>query len=155
MATYMKVRGHFQKVSEIEIFRKSRVWVLIWSTIILMCPKWYKCCQRQQNVTVAHFQQNCCFSATNVDFSCKYYFIRAKIEKLTKKQHLLLKNNTFVENQQQWCYVALHIIYSIRTLRNPSICFAQFFDSSFWWISGGFTKEKEKWISLVNPTEIY
>jgi hypothetical protein len=28
-------------------------------------------------------------------------FIRAKIEKLTKKQHLLLKNNTFVEKQQQ------------------------------------------------------
>ena len=93
------------------------------------CYKWYA---GQHNITVAGFQQKCCFSATNVDFSCKYCFIQAKIERLTKKQHLLLQNNTFVENQQQWCYFALHIIYSIRTLRNPSIWFAQFFDSYFW-----------------------
>ena len=30
-----------------------------------------------------------------------------------KNQHLLLKNNIFVEKQQQWCYVAFSIKYSI------------------------------------------
>ena len=132
MATYMMLKVDFQKLSEIEIFRKSNDFGLILTWIIIMFPWWCIWCWKQHSITVAGFQQKCCFSATNVDFSCKYYFIPTKIEKLTKKQHLLLKNNTFVEKQQQWCYVALHIIYSIRTLRNPSICFAQFFDSCFW-----------------------
>ena len=132
MATYMILKVNFQKLSEIEIFRKSKVFGLILTWIIIMCPWWFIWCWKQHSITAAVLQQKCCFSATNVDFSCKYCFIQAKIEKLTKKQHLLLKNNTFVENQQQWCYVALHIIYSIRTLRKPSVCFAQFFDSCFW-----------------------
>ena len=132
MATYMMLKVDFQKLSEIEIFRKSKDFGLISTWIIIMCPWCYIWCWKQHSIIVAGFQQKCCFSATNVDFSCKYYFIQAKIEKLTKKQHLLLKNNTFVEKKQQWCYVALHIIYSISTFRNPSICFAQFLVSCFW-----------------------
>ena len=132
MTTYVELKLHFQKLSKIEIFRKSKDFRTILIPIIIMRPWCHIWCWKQNSIIVAGFQQKCCFSATNVDFSCKYCFIQAKIEKLTKKQHLLLKNNTFVENQQQWCYVALHIIYSIRTLRNPSICFAQFFDSCFW-----------------------
>ena len=132
MATYVKLKINFQKLTEIEIFRKTKDFGRIWISIIIIGFWCYICCWKQHSITVADLQQKCCFSATNVDFSCKYCFIQAKIEKLTKKQHLLLKINTFVENQQQWCYVALHIIYSIRTLRNPSKCFAQFFDSCFW-----------------------
>ena len=132
MATYMVLKVDFQKLSEVEIFRKSKDFGLIWTWIIIMCPWCWIWCWKQRSITVAGFQQKCCFSATNVDFSCKYYFIQAKIEKLTKKQHLLLKNNIFVENQQQWCYVAFQIIYSIRILLNPSKRFAQFFDSCFW-----------------------
>ena len=132
MATYVELKINFQKLSEIEIFRKSKDFGRILISIIIMSLWCYICCCKQHSIIVAGLQQKCCFSATNVDFSCKYCFIQAKIEKLTKKQHLLLKNNTFVEKQQQWCYVALHIIYSIRTFRNPSICFAQFFDSCFW-----------------------
>ena len=132
MATYVELKINFQKLSEIEIFRKSKDFGRILISIIIISPWCYICCCKQHSIIVAGFQQKCCFSATNVDFSCKYCFIQAKIEKLTKKQHLLLKNNTFVENQQQWCYVALHIIYSIRILLNPSKRFAQFFDSCFW-----------------------
>ena len=120
-----------------------------------MCPWCYIWCYKQQRIIVAYFQQKCCFSATNVDFSGFCTFIQVKIEIWMKKQHLLPKNNTFDENQQQWCYVVLCIIYSIRTLRKPSICFAQFFDSCFWYIPGEITKENEKWISLVNPPGIY
>ena len=132
MATYVELKLNFQKLSEIEIFRKSKDFGKILISIIIMSLWCYICCCKQNSIIVAGFQQKCCFSAINVDFSCKYCFIQAKIEKLTKKQHLLLKNNTFVEKQQQWCYFTLHIVYSIRTLRHPSICFAQFFDSYFW-----------------------
>ena len=114
MATYMMLKVDFQKLSEIEIFRKSKDLGRILISIIIMTHGCYIYFCKQHSIIVAGFQQKCCFSATNVDFSCKYYFIQAKIEKLTKKQHLLLKNNIFVENHQQWCYVALHIIYSIR-----------------------------------------
>ena len=132
MATYMMLKVDFQNLSEIAIFRKSkdRGWMLIW--IINMSPWCYIWCWKQHSIIVAHFQQKCCFSATNVDFSGFCTFIQVKIEIWMKKQHLLPKNNTFVENQQQWCYVVLHIICSIRTLRKPSMCFAQFFDSCFW-----------------------
>ena len=126
MATYMMLKVDFQKLSEIEIFRKSKDFGLISTWIIIMCPWCYIWCWKQHSITVAGFQQNCCFSATNVDFSGFCTFIQVKIEIWMKKQHLLPKNNTFVENQQQWCYVVLHIIYSIRTLRKPSVCFAQF-----------------------------
>ena len=120
MATYMMLKVDFQKLSEIEIFRKSKDFGLISTWIIIMCPWCYIWCWKQHSITVAGFQQNCCFSATNVDFSGFCTFIQVKIEIWMKKQHLLPKNNTFVENQQQWCYVVLHIIYSIRTLRKPS-----------------------------------
>ena len=132
MATYVELKLNFQKLSEIEIFRKSKDFGRILISIIIMCPWCYICCWKQHSIIVAGFQQKCCFSATNVDFSRFCTFIQVKIRIWMKKQHLLPKNNIFVENQQQWCHVALHIIYSIRTLRKPSICFAQFFDSCFW-----------------------
>ncbi len=132
MVTYMMLKVDFQQLSEIEIFRKSKDFGLILTWIIIMFAWWCIWCWKQHGITVAGLQHKCCFSAANVDFSCKYYFIQAKIEKLTEKQHLLLKNNTFVENEQQWCSVALQIIYSIRTFRNSSICFVQFFDLCFW-----------------------
>ena len=95
--TYVELKLNFQKLSEIEIFRKSKDFerILIW--IIIMSSWCYICCCKQYSIIVTGLQQKCCFSSTNVDFSCKYCFIQAKIEKLTKKQHLLLKNNTFVE----------------------------------------------------------
>ena len=108
---YMMLKVDFQKLSEIEIFRKSKDFGLISTWIIIMCPWCYIWCWKQHSITVAGFQQNCCFSATNVDFSGFCTFIQVKIEIWMKKQHLLPKNNTFVENQQQWCYVVLHIIY--------------------------------------------
>ena len=61
-----------------------------------------------------------------------------------KKQHLLPENNNFVENEQQRCSVAPHIIYSTRIIQNPIRCFAQFFDSRFGRIPWEFTKEMEK-----------
>ena len=131
MAVYVRLKSHFQKLSEIEIFRKSKDFGLILIWMINMCLWCYIWCWKQHSIIVADFQQKCCFSATNVDFSCFYTFIHRKIRKLMKKQHLLPKNNNFVENQQQWCYIVLRIIYSIKTLRKPSIWFAQFFDSRF------------------------
>ena len=141
MTTYMMLKVDFQKLSEIEIFRKSKDFGLIWTWIIIMCPWCWIWCWKQRSITVAGFQQKCCFSATNVDFPCKYCFIQAKIEKLTKKQHLLLKNNICVENEQQWCYVALYIIYSIRILLNPSKRFAQFLTHVFGRFLGDLLKK--------------
>ena len=132
MATYMMLKVDFQKLSEIEIFRKSKDhgWMLIW---VINKSTWcYIWCWKQHSIIVTHCQEKCCFSAANVDFSGFCKFIQIKIEIWMKKQHLLPKNNTFVENQQQWCYVVLHIIYSIRTLRKPSVCFAQLFDLCFY-----------------------
>ena len=142
MATYMILKVHFQKLSEIEIFRKSKDFGLILNWIINMCPWCYIWCCRQHSIIVAHFQQKCCFSATNVDFSCLFILIHVKIGNQTKKQHLLPENNNFVENQQQWCSVAPPIIYSIRIIQNPIRCFAQFLDSCFGRIPWEFTKEK-------------
>ena len=84
MVTYMMLKVDFQKLSEIEIFRKSKDFGLISTSMIIMCSWCCIWCWKQHSITVAGFQQKCCFSATNVDFSCKYYFIQAKIEKLTK-----------------------------------------------------------------------
>ena len=132
MAAYMMLKVDFQNLSEIEIFRKSkdRGWMLIW--IINMSPWCYIWCWKQHSIIVAHFQQKCCFLVINVGFSGFCTFIQVKIKIWMEKQHLLPKNSNYVENQQQWRYVALRIIYIIRTLQNPSICFAQFFDSCFW-----------------------
>ena len=118
MATYMMLKVDFQKLSEIEIFRKSkdRGWMLIW--IINMSPWCYIWCWKQHSIIVAHFQQKCCFSATNIDFSGFCTFIQVKIEIWMKKQHLLPKNNNFVVFQQNWCFVASGNIYSAtETLR--------------------------------------
>ena len=154
MATYVEVKIIFDFLSKIEISRFSDFQNLIFNRIINRGPCCYNWCWKQHSIIVAHCQQKCCFSATSVYFLGFCTFIQVKIEIWMKKQHLLPKNNTFVENHQQWCYVALYIIYSIMTLRKSSICFAQFFDSCFWWIPEEFTKENEKWISLVNPPGI-
>ena len=50
-----------------------------------------------------------------------------------KNQYLVLKNNIFVENQQQWCYVAFSINYS-----NMSLCWL------FCWKSGFESQKIEK-----------
>ena len=142
MATYMMLKVDFQNLSEIEIFRKSKDFGLVSTWIIIMCPWCCIWCWKQHSITVAGFQQKCCFSATNVDFSCLFILIHVKIGNQTKKQHLLPENNNFVENQQQWCSVAPPIIYSIRIIQNPIRCFAQFLDSCFGRIPWEFTKEK-------------
>ena len=113
MATYMMLNVDFQKLSEIEIFRKSKDFGLISTWIIIMCPWCYIWCWKQHSITVAGFQQNCCFSATNVVFSFKFRFLLEWMYRILKNQHLLPKNNNFVENQQPWCYVAFRIKYSI------------------------------------------
>ena len=95
----------YRKILYFENFRNSSFWKLIFHRIIGECHWCYKWCRKQHSIIVAGFQQNCCFSATNVDFSGFCTFIQVKIEIWMKKQHLLPKNNIFVENQQQWCYV--------------------------------------------------
>ena len=82
---------------EIENFRKSKDFGRILISIIIMSLWCYICCCTQHSIIVTGFQQKCCFSATNIDFSCKYCFIQAKIEKLTKKQHLLLKTTLLLK----------------------------------------------------------
>ena len=139
----MKLKLHFQKLSEIEIFRNSKNFRMILISIITMSPWCYIWCWKQHSIIVADFQQKCCFSAPNVDFSYLFILIHVRFENQTKKQHLLPENNNFVENQQQLCFVALPIIYNIRIIQKPIRCFAQFFDSHFGKIPWEFTKEKE------------
>ena len=86
MAAYMMLKVDFQKLSEIEIFRKSKDFGLISTWIIIMCPWCYIWCWKQHSNTVAGFQQNCCFSTTNVDFSRFCTYIQVKIE-------IWMKNN--------------------------------------------------------------
>ena len=88
----------------------------------------------QYNITslLLIFNKNVVFRKQMLFFHSDLDFYMDKCAETWKSKHLLLKNNIFVENQQQWCYVILHIIYSTRTLRKPSICLAQFFDSCFW-----------------------
>ena len=143
MAIYVELKFHFQKLSEIEIFRKSKYFRMILISIIIMRPWCYILCYKQHNIIVAGFQQKYCFSEINVDFSLLYIFVHVKIKNQTKDQHLLLENNNFVEKQQPWCFVAPPIIYSIRIIQKPTRCFAQFFDSRFGRIHWEFTKEKE------------
>ena len=134
---------HFQKMHGIEIFRKSKDLKMILISIIIMRPWCYIRCCKQHSIIVTDFQQKCCFSEPNVDFSWLFILFHVKIGNQSKKQHLLPENNNFVENQQQWCLVAPLIIYSIRITQNPIRCFAQFFDSRFGRIPWEFTKEKE------------
>ena len=133
MATYMMLKVDFQNLSEIEIFRKSkdRGWMLIW--IINMSPWCYIWCWKQHSIIVADFQQKCCFSATNVVFSFKSRFLLEWTYRIPKNQYLLPKNNIFVENEQQWCYVAFSINYS-----NMSLCWL------FCWKSGFESQKIEK-----------
>ena len=141
MATYVEVKIIFDFLSKIEISRFFDFQNLIFNRIINRGSCCYNWCWKQHSIIVAHFQQKCCFLATNIDFSGFCTFIQVKIEIWMKKQHLLPKNNTFVENQQQWYYVALHIIYSIMTLRKPSICFAQFLTRVFGRFLGDLLKK--------------
>ena len=141
MATFVELKLNFQKLSEIEIFWNFHFQNQILSTIIMECPRCYKWCWKQRSIIVAYFQQKCCFSAPNVDFSWLFIFIHVKIGNQTKKQHLLPENNNFVENQQQWYSVAPSIIYSIRIIQKPIRYFAQFFDSHFGRIPWEFIKE--------------
>ena len=143
IATYVDRKVHFQKLLEIEIFRKSKDFRMILISIIIMRPWCYNWCCKQHSIIVVGFQQKCCFSAPNVDFSWLFPLVHVKIGNQTKKQHLLPENNNFVENQQQWYFVAPPIIYSIRIIQKPIRCFAQFFDSCFGKIPWKFTKEKE------------
>ena len=137
----MELKFHFQKLSEIEIFRKSKNIRMILISIITMRSWCYIWCWKQHSIIVADFQQKCCFSAPNVDFSWLFILIHLRIGNQTKKQHLLPENNNFVENEQQWCSVAPPIIYSISTIQKTIRCFAQFFDSRFGRIPWEFTKE--------------
>ena len=142
MATYVRLKFHLQKLSEIEIFRKSKDFGLILIWIVTICLWCYIWCCKQHSIIVAGFQQKCCFSAPNVDFSWLFILIHIKIGNQTKKQHLLPENNNFVENQQQWCFFAPRIIYTIRIIQKPIRCFAHFFDSCFEPIPWEFIKEK-------------
>ena len=76
-----------------------------------------------------------------------------------KKQHLLPKNNTFVEKQKQLCFITPSIIYSIRIIQKPIRCFAHFFDSCFGRIPWEFTKEKHLRLFFSkfprNPSKIW
>ena len=93
MATYMMLKINFQKLSEIEIFRKSKDlgWILIW--IINMCPRWYIWWCKQHSIIVAGFQQNCCFSTTNDVFSFQTWFLHQWMKIKLENQHLLPKSN--------------------------------------------------------------
>ena len=86
MPTYMMLKVDFQNLSKIEIFRKSKDFGLILTWIIIMFPWWCIWCWKQHSITVAAFQQNCCFSETNVDFLGFCTFIQVKIE-------IWMKNN--------------------------------------------------------------
>ena len=154
MATYVMLKAHFQKLSKIDIFWKSKDFELNFSWIFNMCTWCYIWCCKQHSIIVAGFQQKCCFSAPNVDFSWLFILIHVKIGNQTKKQHLLLENNNFVENQQQWCFVAPSIIYSIRIIQKPISCFAHFFESYLEGFLGNLLKKMRKCFSLINSQGI-
>ena len=84
MATYVELKFHFQKLSEIEIFRKSKNFRMILISIIRMRPWCYIWCWKQHSIIVASFQQKCCFSALNIDFSWLFTLVHVKIGNQTK-----------------------------------------------------------------------
>ena len=131
MATYVKLKMSFDFLSKIEIFRFFDFQKLIFNRIINRGPCCYNWCWKQHIITVAGFQQNCCFSATNVDFSAFSFFIHAKIRKMMKKQHLCLKNNNFIVFQQNWCFVASVNIYSAMGIVGLITYFLSIFDANF------------------------
>ena len=96
MATYVEVKIIFDFLSKIEISRFFDFQNLIFNRTINRGPCCYNWCWKQHSIIVAHFQQKCCFLATNVDFSRFCTFIQVKIEIWMKKQQLLPKNNNFV-----------------------------------------------------------
>ena len=114
MATYMMLKVDFKNLSEIKIFGKAKGcgWMLIW--IINMSPWCYIWCWKHHSTNVGHYQQKCCFSATNDDFPDQSTSMQVKIIIHMKKQHLLLKNIIFVVNRQQCNHVAFSINYSIK-----------------------------------------
>ena len=66
MATYVRLKGYLQKLSEIEIFRKSQDLGLILIWIINMCHRWYIWWCKQHSIIVA-FRNKCWF--------CSFLFI--------------------------------------------------------------------------------
>ncbi len=131
MATYVEFKSTFDFLFKIEIFGFFDFQKMIFNRIInrgICCYNW---CWKQHIIIFVDFQQNCCFSATNVDFSVFSSFIHARIRKVLKKQHLLLKNNNFVVFQQNWCYVASDNIY--RTMETIELItyFLFIFDANF------------------------
>ena len=131
MATHMKLKIDLQKVSKFEIFRNSRFRKLIFDRIISDCPRWYKWCWKQHSIIVADFQQKCCFSATNVDFSsfCAFIHVRTKVwmKKPLFENHFqnLSEFETFIKskdfglilirniNMCSWCYIWCCMQHSI------------------------------------------
>ena len=57
----------------------------------------YIWCWKQHSIIVAHFQQKCCFSATNVVFSFKSRFLLEWMCIILKNQYLLPKNNILLK----------------------------------------------------------
>ena len=114
MATYRSLGINFDFLLKIEIFRFFGFLKLIFNRIINRGPWCYNWCWKHQSINVADFQQKCCFSATNDDFPALSTSMQVKIIIYMKKQHLLLENNIFVENRQQWHHVASSINYSIK-----------------------------------------
>ena len=69
----------YRKIAHFGSTRNFSSRKLFFSRIIGECPRCYKWCRKQHSIIVAGFQQNCCFSATNVDFSAFSSFIHAQI----------------------------------------------------------------------------
>ena len=109
MPAYVDLRVHFQKMFKIEIFPKVQCWSLVLIWIINTCPWCYKWSTKQHSSIAAHFQQKCCFSVTNVDFSCFCTFIQINI--CCRKTTFLLKmgNNDAMllpaSNIPSWAHV--------------------------------------------------
>ena len=82
------------------------------------------------------------FFGTKCWFFMVIHINSCKNWKSNERTTFVARNNNFVENQQQWCFVAPHIIYTIRIIQKPIRCFAHFFDSCFGRIPWEFTKEE-------------
>ena len=131
MATYVEFKINFDLLSKIEIFQNFSFRKLIFNRIInsgLWCYNW---CWKHHSINVADFQQKCCFSATNYDSPALSTAMQLKIIIYMKKQHLLLKNNIFVENRQQCHHVASSISYiikgTVKLIKSPTHIFMIFY----------------------------
>ena len=96
---YGKLKFHFQKLSEIEIFRKSKDFGLVLIWIITTCLWCYIWCCKQHSIIVAGFQQKCCSSAPNVNFSIFAWikqYLHEKSTFIAEKQHFSWKPATMM-----------------------------------------------------------